>query len=171
VPAGDILSDLDGTLSVHALATYVNDLINVLPGNIVQNSVGQVSNFNRISGVPKWTGTADLSYDFEPWSVNLRMRYVGAGVFGYSLTNGAGAANTIANNNVGDLVYFDLGGSYNFSVEGWPVQLYGTVDNLFDKDPPFVPSGAAGGANETSTNPVFYDSIGRLFKIGLRVTN
>jgi iron complex outermembrane receptor protein len=171
IPANDLLADLDGTLSVHGLATYVNDLINVLPGNVVQNSVGQVSNFNRISGVPKWTGTADISYDFEPWSVNLRMHYVGAGVFGYSLTNGAGAANTIANNTVGDLVYFDVGGSYNFSVEGWPVQLYGTVDNLFDKDPPSVPSGAAGGANETSTNPVFYDSIGRLFKIGLRVTN
>jgi iron complex outermembrane receptor protein len=171
VDADDLIAGMDGSFSVHALATFVNELTTVLPGNIVQNTVGQVSNFNRISGVPKWTGNVDFTYDFEPWSVNLRMRYIGEGKYGYNLVEGSGAANTIARNNVGDAVYFNVGGSYNFKVDDYPVQFYGTVNNLFDRAPPFVPSGAAGGANETSTNPVFYDVIGRLYRIGLRITN
>ncbi len=171
IDTADILDGMDGTFSIHALATYVDNLTTVLPGNVVQNSVGQVSNFNRISGVPKWNGNVDFTYDFKPWSMNLRMHYVGAGVYGYNLKTGSGAANTISNNNVGDLVYFDVGGSYDTTISGFPVQFYGAVNNLFDKDPPFVPSGAAGGTNESSTNTVFYDPIGRLFKIGIRVMN
>lgn len=171
IAADDIIEGMDGNFNIHGLATFVDNLTTVLPGNVVQNSVGQVSNFNRISGVPKWRGNIDFTYDFNPWSVNLRMRYVGAGHYGYNLVTGSGAANTIADNDVGDLVYFDLGGSYNINVGDFPVQLYGTINNLFDKDPPFVPSGAAGGTNESSTNTVFYDPIGRLFKIGIRVMN
>ncbi len=171
IAASDILDGLDGNFSLHGLATYVNELTTVLPGNVVQNVVGQVSQFNRLNGTPKWRGNIDFTYDFEPWSVNVRMRYVGAGVYGYNLADGSGAANTIANNEVNDIAYFDVGGSYDFKLEGYPIQLYGRVDNLFDKDPPFVPSGAAGFVNESSTNPAFYDTIGRYFKIGVRVSN
>jgi hypothetical protein len=33
-----------------------------------------------------------------------------------------------------------------------------------------IPSGAAGGINESSTNGQFYDVVGRFFRFGARVT-
>jgi outer membrane receptor protein involved in Fe transport len=164
---GDTL-DLPGSFGLHMLATYVNEDTTILPGNVVQNTVGQVSNFNRLSGVPKWTGAATITWDLDPWSVNLRAKYVGAGVFSNTFQTGTGAANTINQNDVGDLVYFDLGGSYDLDAWGVPTQIYGTIQNLFNKSPAFVPSQAAGGTNESSTNTTFYDPIGRLYKIGIR---
>jgi hypothetical protein len=159
---------LPGKFGLHMLATYVNEDTSILPGNVVQNTVGQVSQFNRLSGVPKWQGNATITWDMEPWSANLRARYLGAGVFSPTFTTGAGAANTITNNYVGDFVYFDIGGSYNFDAWGLQAQAFGTIQNLFNKAPAFVPSQAAGGTNESSTNTAFYDPIGRLYKVGLR---
>jgi iron complex outermembrane receptor protein len=44
------------------------------------------------------------------------------------------------------------------------MQLFGTVNNVFDKDPPFAQGGTGG------TNPVFFDTIGRAYRAGLRVS-
>jgi iron complex outermembrane receptor protein len=41
--------------------------------------------------------------------------------------------------------------------------VYGVVDNLFDRDPPLTAT-AQGG-----TNQVYFDPIGRYFKIGARM--
>jgi outer membrane receptor protein involved in Fe transport len=43
------------------------------------------------------------------------------------------------------------------------VQLFGIVNNLFDRDPPNDLPSSFG-----VTNPVLYDSIGRTFKAGFR---
>ncbi len=160
--------DIPGKFALHGLATYVDEDTTVLPGNIVQNTVGQVSSFNRLSGVPKWQGNATLNWDLEEWSANIRARYIGAGVFYNGFTSGTGAANTISNNYVGEFVYFDLGGAYKFDAWGLQAQLFANIQNLFNKTPALVPSQAAGGTNESSTNTTYYDPIGRLYKIGLR---
>jgi outer membrane receptor protein involved in Fe transport len=46
------------------------------------------------------------------------------------------------------------------------------VDNLFDKDPPAALGASAFGAanNNGGTNAVFYDTMGRYFRVGLRAT-
>ena len=170
IAASDIVKGLRGNLTIHALASFVDELTTVLPGNLVQNVIGQVSQFDRLNGVPKWRGNLDFTYDLAPWSMNVRMRYVGQGVYAYNLIDGSGAANTIADNHVGGLAYFDVGGSYGFSMSGRYLQFYARVENLLDKDPPFIPSGAAGGVNESSTNAAFYDTIGRYFKVGVRMS-
>ena len=105
---------------------------------------------------------------FSCWQLNLQARYVGPGVYSTDLTQGCCAANTIADNSVAGYVVFNLGAQYDLKALGGNVQLYGLVNNLLDRAPPFVPSGAAGGANESSTNPAFYDVIGRMFKVGVR---
>jgi len=43
------------------------------------------------------------------------------------------------------------------------VQLFGVVNNLFDKDPPFAPEG------QYPTNPTYFDQIGRTYRVGVRV--
>jgi iron complex outermembrane recepter protein len=59
---------------------------------------------------------------------------------------------------------WNISGSYNFKIgPAENTQLFVTLDNIFDKDPPYA-AGAVGGAN-----PIFYDTAGRSYRIGVRV--
>jgi outer membrane receptor protein involved in Fe transport len=44
------------------------------------------------------------------------------------------------------------------------LQFWGSVNNLFDKDPPLV-GGSVGG-----TQPLFFDTLGRTYRVGLRMS-
>ena len=61
-------------------------------------------------------------------------------------------------------LYVDLITQYEFSTRGGKSSftVYGGVDNLANVDPPRVP-----GANGTGNN-VFFDPIGRMWKLGVR---
>ena len=129
-----------------------------------------MSNFNRTAGVPKWTGDAFLDYDRGRAHFGLQARLVGPGVFGTILHEGTGA-NSINDNRVPALVYLNGSASYRFGIRGSrSVELFTAVNNILDKDPPMIPSGAAGGINESSTNGQFYDVVGRFFRFGARFT-
>jgi len=160
---------LGGSLTTKLLATRVLKLTNTTPAG-VQDRLGQVSNFNRTAGVPKWTGDAFLDYDRGPAHFGLQARLVGPGVFGTILHEGTGA-NSINDNSVPAFVYLNGSASYRFGLRGSrSVELFTAVNNVLDKDPPMIPSGAAGGINESSTNGQFYDVVGRFFRFGARFT-
>ena len=159
---------LDGKVRLRALATYVDKLTFTNP-NGVQDRLGQVSNVNRTGGVPRLMGNAEIAYDADAWSVALQAKLIGKGKFSSLYTEGSGAALTVNDNSVPAYAYFTLSGRYNINFGAdRTVQLFAVVNNLFDQDPPFIPSGAAGGANESSTNPGFYDVIGRFYRVGAR---
>lgn len=159
---------LPGSIRFRGLLTYVDDLTVTNPSG-PQKRVGQVSEFNRVPGVPKLQGNAEVAYDGDNWSIGLQARYVGKGKFSNILREGAGAANTINDNSVPAHVYLSLSTSYDFELpNGKSFQLFGVVNNLLDQDPPLIPSGAAGGTRETSTSAIFYDVIGRYFRVGAR---
>jgi len=161
---------LGGSLSTHLLATRVLKLESETPAG-VQDRLGQVSNFNRTVGVPKWAGDAFADYERGRVRVGLQARLVGAGEFSTILHEGSGAANTINDNHVPAFVYVTASAAYRLKASGArSVELFAIVNNLFDTDPPMIPSGAAGGINESSTNGQFYDVIGRFFRAGVRFT-
>jgi hypothetical protein len=160
-------SSWGGDLSLRVLATYVDKLVSVEPAGAV-NRVGQLSQFRRVSGVPHWSGNANLTYRADRWQVNLEARYIGKGHYSNDLREGCCAVNTVNDNSVPAFVYFNLGAQYRFNLLGRNLELYGLVNNLFNRAPPWLPSGAAGGTNESSTNSAFYDVIGRMYKVGLR---
>ena len=150
---------LGGSLSAQLLATRVLKLTSTTPAG-VQDRLGQVSNFNRTAGVPKWAGDAFLDYTRGPLRLGLQARYVGAGVFSTLLHEGTGAANTVNDNHVPPFVYLTATASYRIHTSGErSAELFAIVNNLFDTDPPFIPSGAAGGINESSTNGQFLSLI------------
>ena len=158
-----------GNLSAKLLATRVLKLTSTTPAG-VQDRLGQVSNFNRTAGVPKWVGDAFLDYDRGPVHLGLQARFIGPGVFGTILHEGTGA-NSVNRNSVPAFLYLNPSASYRFGHgEHRSVELFTAVNNLLDKDPPMIPSGAAGGINESSTNGQFYDVVGRFFRFGARVT-
>jgi outer membrane receptor protein involved in Fe transport len=158
-----------GTLSARVLATRVTRLTFTTPAG-VQDRLGQVSNFNRTPGVPKWTGDAFADFARGPLRLGLQARLVGAGKFGAILHEGTGA-NSVNRNRVPAFVYLNGSASYRFALpRDRSVELFTAVNNLLDTDPPMIPSGAAGGINESSTNGQFYDVVGRFFRFGARFT-
>jgi len=158
-----------GTLTAKLLATRVLKLTSTTPAG-VQDRLGQVSNFNRTPGVPKWMGDAFFDYTRGPAHVGVQARFVGPGVFGTVLHEGTGP-NSVNRNSVPAFLYLNPSASYRFRLRGnRSVELFTAVNNLLDTDPPMIPSGAAGGINESSTNGQFYDVVGRFFRFGARFT-
>lgn len=166
-----VLGDESGKLSLRALATYVAKLDTVTPSGTLRR-VGTLSNFNgsadTVSGMPHLTGVFDITYNSRKVMLNLQTRLVGQGSYNNAFTQGAGAANTINNNNVPAYAYLSLAGSYTLPLTGRDIQVFGAINNLLNTAPPMLPSGTVGFANETSTNPVFYDVIGRSYTLGVR---
>ena len=158
-----------GDIKLRGLVSYVDELTQIQQTG-PQIRLGQLSEVNRVNGMPKWSGNADIGYDTGTWMANLQVRYIGSGVFSNLYRSGAGAANTVSNNKVPAFAYLTLSGHMNVPFgNSQNFQLFGVINNLLDKDPAMLPSGAAGGIRESSTNAAFYDVIGRYFRIGARV--
>ena len=122
--------------------------------------------------LPDWSGNLATTYMTGPLSVTLQTRYISSGIL--DLQNpktgpdqaGYDPLKTYSVNDgtVPSYFLFNLSGSYDFK---WfnldKLQVFATVDNLFDKIPPFS-AGAVGGANA-----VFFDALGRTYRVGMRM--
>jgi iron complex outermembrane receptor protein len=69
--------------------------------------------------------------------------------------------NSISDNSVDDAIYVNLAASFDVTEE---IQVFGSLNNAFDKDPVIAP-----GGNNFPTNPVYFDTFGRTFRVGARV--
>ena len=73
---------------------------------------------------------------------------------------------SVSDNSVDDAYYLSWSGSYDFErAEDSELQLFWVVNNLLDKDPVIAP-----GGNAYPTNPVFFDTLGRRFRAGVRIS-
>jgi iron complex outermembrane recepter protein len=156
-----------GRVGLRALATRTYDLTTIDSTGFVTNRAGQNgAPASQLSGVPTWVVDLTLSYQLRALSVYLQTHSLSGGVYnatalgprddGYSITNPA----SINNNWVAGRNYVNLAASYDITKA---VQLFGSVTNLFDSNPPVAPSSVGG------FNPVLYDPIGRQYHLGARV--
>ena len=142
------------------------------------NLVGQIRSNLFIPGVaatPKWTGNVTASYLYGNLTTTLNARYVGGANFdntwiddpsqpGYYTADGRLTNSTVDNNHVDPYLLFSLNGSYDLKVANLKqFQVFGSINNLFNKDPPFT-GGGIGGAN-AGTN----DTLGRAYRMGVRL--
>ena len=158
-------------IGLRALATITNDLITVDGTGVSVDRAGQNgSGVSQPSGVPDYSINGSLTAEHGPLFGSVQMRYIPEGRYqvtnigpdeaGYSPT----LPNSISNNRVAPVTYVNLNATYRiFERAGQKVELFGVVNNLFDKDPPNqLPS--SGGV----TNTVIYDVLGRSYKMGIR---
>jgi outer membrane receptor protein involved in Fe transport len=69
--------------------------------------------------------------------------------------------NSINDNRVDSRLYVNLNGRVKLlGKDDHKIELFGGISNLFDKDPP--------SNLRLSGNPVYFDPVGRSYKIGLR---
>jgi iron complex outermembrane receptor protein len=167
-PLGEWTPALDGTLGINIQGTRVleywtsTDVSALYPEGI--NRAGQTgAGFGGPAGLPKWMWTTALDYKWKRLSLNGQVRYisrshqnngfVGPDESGYN----PAAVNSVNNNNIPSYTLVNVGASYDFGGESGRRELYFTVNNLFDRDPPPP-------ANQNA----YYDLAGLTVRAGVR---
>jgi iron complex outermembrane receptor protein len=172
----DIPLDNGANLNLRVIGSYLSDLVvDTGLGNRPVNYEGQsgpVASFGGFNTSPNWQATAWLTYARERFTSTLEARYIGSGSLDatrFESPPGA-ASNTqlfsMTTNSVDDRYYLAWSGSYDFQRGNADnnLQLFWTIQNLLDEDPPVAP-----GGNVYPTNPVFFDTLGRRYRIGVRI--
>jgi iron complex outermembrane receptor protein len=157
--------NLPGDLNIRWLTTWTDVLATqgVTYTDYAGSGVG--------GGVANWVSNMNITYALDGLTSNLQIRYtsdiradatlIGPGQNGYS----PALANSVNINQFPAQIYYDLSESYEiWKDDGQALTLFGTVNNLLDKDPPG--GGTAFVAFITGGQP--YDLIGRTFKGGVR---
>jgi hypothetical protein len=141
-----------------------------------------------------WAAAADLTANLiATWSrdnftLTGQVRYVADGINALDLIDPTQpgydisvppvsntADQTVNVNTVPSYEVYGLSGSYDFELSsGNTLQLFGVIDNLLDEDPPLIggnrgslAGGVVGGVG--GAQPQFFDTIGRTYRMGLRM--
>jgi len=156
---------LPGNFTVRALGTHIRKFI-VNAGIAGVDAVDQAGANN--GNTPDWKWLAVQTYDSGKFSLTVQERWISDGTFGnqYVVCQSScptSTANhpTIDYNKMKGAFYVDIGATFKFSDR---VSLYGKVDNLFDKDPVASPQTNTG----LDINPALYDTLGRIYRAGVR---
>jgi outer membrane receptor for ferrienterochelin and colicin len=181
---GNYRVDFSGSsLNFRLLATHMTEqLFQPTPGQPFVNVVGQTGTSNSFLSdyqpTADWVANLATTYSRNRASITGQVRYVSSGVMNYyGITPGdPGYATaplplvTMSNNDVPAYSEFNLAGSYDFKLGGSTLQLFAAVNNVFDKNPPIAAGAGFGGDANGGTNPVFFDTLGRSYRIGVRAT-
>lgn len=162
---------LGGNLNFRWNATYVDRFTIAVP-----RGPGEAPSINEQAGqhnlnegaTPHWKARFSTTYSRAPFSVTTQVRFVGSGQMDNDLREAPTATLPAEidpkTNRVGSYFLFNVSGTFDVLRDGRG-QLFWMVNNLFDRDPPIIPSPIL----LTQTNPTHYDVMGRYYKIGVRV--
>ncbi|MCC6203235.1 MAG: hypothetical protein IT494_09555, partial [Gammaproteobacteria bacterium] len=179
-----------GTLNFRVSATHTLDVLAPTGATVGASTVqrrgvigggGFLPNYQ--SG-PRWRGTLMVGYNTGPLNVTANFRYTHKSLIsatridpsdpGYldALNADAGLfsayANTVDDNHTPNYVQTDLNLSYNVRVPKLErANLFLNVTNLFDLTPPWT-GGSFGGSGVGGTNAMYFDTMGRTYRFGIR---
>ncbi|MEY4762929.1 MAG: hypothetical protein RLZZ200_2785 [Pseudomonadota bacterium] len=172
-----------GALNFRLVATrMLEQSFQPTPGQPFRDVVGQTGTSNSFLSdnqpSAKWVGNLSATYVNGPFTATAQMRYVSSGIHNYlgAVPGDADYNNPLFTkmdtNSVPSYQVYGLNAAYTFEGVGpaKTLQLWGGIDNLFDKDPPIATGTGFGGAANGGTNAVFFDTIGRYYKVGIRAS-
>jgi len=165
-----------GTISSRLIGTrMLEQLIQPTENDpsLIRNIAGTVGQTNGFladwSSAPGWSVQWINTYINGPFTLTASARFIKSGQLyadrigpedaGYSPSN----PQSIETNRTPNYVNWNLNAAYSFTLADMEMQVFGNVNNLFDKTPPILGTGTGGNAS-----PVYFDPIGRSFRIGLR---
>jgi iron complex outermembrane receptor protein len=161
-PLHELSSKLAGTVNIGIQGTKVyelwssSDVTTATPKGV--NRAGQTG---VTGGMPEWSWNVNATYKLGPLSTTGQLRYISRGHYnnafiGPDEANYASTlVNSIDNNIVPSITYFNWRGSYQLTGKGAP-EVFFAVNNVFDRAPPLPANG------------VYYDTVGRTFSVGVR---
>ncbi len=155
-----------GELSLRAFGTYVRKL-SLGSGATIISRDGEVGDNGRNGeyGVPRWRGLGTVSYRGGPATIAVTSRFVGA-----SRIESDWTSLDIDRNRVPAQVYFDLYGAMKVKTDRRTLEIFVSAENVFDRDPPLVPSTSSLAFVTPPVNPQVYDTLGRSVRVGARLT-
>ena len=168
----------NGSLLVRVLATRTfNQEVSLIRNPLAEIPPSEISGAvgNAVGFLSDWASAADISgnvtatWQRGDFSLTGQMRYVDDGKIDRGRVGpddpSFNPANpgTVSFNTIGNYEVYSLTGTYDFEVSGSDLQFWGTINNLTDENPPIFGDGTGG------TNAIFYNTIGREYRVGLRM--
>lgn len=157
-------SSLPGTLNFRLLANHTLETSTNLFG-VVTDRAGETGG---LGGSPDWLATLISGYTGDRWHANITTRFISSGIFNVLYTGpdspnyNPALPNTVNDNTVPSAIYFGLNAGVKFGADK-QIEAFGQVNNLFDRSPPIAPQ------LQYPTNPVYFDQLGRSYRVGVRM--
>jgi hypothetical protein len=166
----DLYSPLSGTLDFTLNANYVSTLSTTLPDGTLRefsDQTGNAGSVTTIFGVPKWRADLVMTYSQPRYSITAQVKYIPEGILNRDWIGPDDSrytpylTNSVNNNRIASATYLNLNGRVKLTgEERGNIELFGGVNNVLNLDPP---------ANLRFTgNGLYFDPIGRAYRIGLR---
>ena len=162
---------IPGQFVLRSLATHVSKFISTsgVLGTVPHESAGE--NGGTFGTTPHWKLYQTQSYSTDKWSITFSENWISDGRLNtqyIQCTAGCPLPTvnnpTVNNNFIPGALYFNVGGTYNLD-EHW--QVFGKIENVTNVDPPAIANNAPNTA--MGVNPSLYDTIGRLYRVGVRL--
>lgn len=152
-PVPGLLSSENGSLQLRALGTYVHELI-------IDNGLSSVDRAGEF--MPQWRWTGSATYYNGPWTLYLQGVYIGETNASNTFT-----AADIADNTIDSQLILNASVQHTlYDRQNRSLQLFGSITNLLDEDPPVSTSSVAYAWSAPLGGG--YDKIGRAFSLGVR---
>ncbi len=154
--------DLPGTLTGRALATKTFEFATTTVGGY-ENKVGQIPSgvlAQEPPNMPHWLATYSLAYNVGRFTGQVSFKYLSAGfIESQSVT---GTTTSRLNNKLPNQTITNLNLAYQLIDSGGrKLQLYGVVNNMFNRGPSFPVFPVTNWASN-------YDTLGTQFRAGIR---
>ncbi|HZV56862.1 MAG TPA: TonB-dependent receptor [Sphingobium sp.] len=144
------------------------------------NPNGVTTSFDGLTGIAPDTGalgmfpslkmTGSLTYRNGGFTTFFNGRYIGKGKNAHLISGQpAQVGVNIADNSVPGIFYLDMRLSYRAEIANADAEIFLSVTNLLDKDPPITPTFAAFTGYATQANVSLFDVLGRRWVIGAKV--
>lgn len=164
-----------GDLTLRALATYVFELTSDNGLIAATDAAGA-----NTGSVPDFRYRVSAAYDFDSgFSLQLVARGLSSGVYNNNYVVcetdcpvSTPDFRTINTNHIPGATYVDLNASYTFTVANVEAQVFGVIRNVLNTDPVLIALGPTGDQTGSypTTNRNIYDSLGRVFRVGFRLS-
>jgi outer membrane receptor protein involved in Fe transport len=156
---------ISGHMQLQYKGSYIDEhtIINV---GVTCDQIGQVGTNDGGCGgdtLPKFRGTLTSTYTEGPLSLTVQSRFQGSFRLNSTWTSGV----QVDKNEVDPAAYLDLRASYKWNDN---VQFYTAIDNALDI-PPILVAPLASTGSSFQTLGFTGDNLGRVMRIGVRVTN
>ncbi|MDT8399303.1 MAG: TonB-dependent receptor [Pseudomonadales bacterium] len=149
------------SLNWRFLGTWLNENSITNPGAPKVERAGETG----VLSLPEFKFTTNLTYNNGPITVFVQERWIDQGLLDGDETTGV----EISDNKVRGAFYTDLRLSYNAdNDDGSSWEVYGTVTNLLDENPPVTAGFSTFTATASQTNQSLFDVLGRRFVAGVR---
>lgn len=153
----------DGQLIARGLVSYQPKLTEILLPGTAPQEFGGAASIQQGKGIPAWRLTGNITYKIPELSVDVQERWRS------SLRRDPSPSFVFSDPDVSSVAYTDLTlTAYINQEEG--KQIYLTVQNLFDEQPPvFSVGGFSGTPTFQYPSVIGDDVIGRFFSVGARI--